>query len=284
LKLGETVDIVGRNSDSTWWLVTTPDGLFAWVDDADVSTLYMNASIPVVTIPALLVQPAALSSNPDSSAVPPTTMLPDTGATNQSPSVNTPAAMPGQNRRFVQDTRGYQQLARHLLLPTVSESFSPHGHQIAITEKIRLYTITADGSTSRILLEDNETINLVGSVVWSPNGEHIAFVADRLQDCSPCRTVGLAHPSDGAVTFLEPPAGLGLDMPRWTQDGRLLVNAHPGEAHHGTVYVYDTSGRGEVATGVYVLSSSHDGQKWLPWEPGKTWQVDSTQAASYYSD
>jgi hypothetical protein len=211
-------------------------------------------------------------------------MLPDTGVTNQSLSVDTPTDMTSPSRIFVQDTRGYQQLARHLLLPTVSESFSPHGDQIAITEKIKLYTITTDGSASRILLEDSETINLVGSAVWSPNGEYIAFVADYMQYCDPCRTVGLARLSDGAITYLEPPAGLGLDMPRWTQDGRLLVNAHPGEPHHGAVYVYDTSGRGEIATAVYVLSSSHDGQKWSPWEPGKTWQVDSAQPDSYYSD
>jgi hypothetical protein len=95
----------------------------------------------------------------------------------------------------------------------------------------------------------------------------------------------LVQLSNGEITYLDSPPGLGLDMPRWTQEGRLLVNAHPGNPLHGTVYVYEPSGRGEQASGAYWLSSSHDGQKWFPWQPGRIWQADAAQPPdSYYSD
>jgi hypothetical protein len=154
----------GRNSDSSWWLVATPDGAFAWVCNLYVAAFNVDDSLPVVTIPALLVQPASASQPPvvanpppveaSSIAVPPAT-LPPTGSLLPA---GTPTAPANQSRRFVQDTLGYKQLVRRLLLPTVSESFSPDGTQIAITEKIKLYTITVDGAISRVLLEDDEAI------------------------------------------------------------------------------------------------------------------------------
>ena len=59
------------------------------------------------------------------------------------------------------------------------------------------------------------------------------------------------------------------------QDGRLLVNVHPDEPARGTMYVYDTLGRGEPASGVYLLSSSHDAQKWLVWQAGVSERPDT---------
>jgi len=289
LPMGGTLEVAGRNIDSTWWLVVTPDGSFAWVSAMVVAAYNIDGSIPVVTIPALLVQPisssapAVLNSNiiPAAPAPPPAPVLPPSSTTLPA---GTPTATANQSRRFVQDTLGYKQLVRRLLLPTVSESFSPSGEHIAITEKIKLYTITPDGATSRVLLEDNDAIDLVGGAVWSPNGEYLAFTANHTGACKPCRMVGLVRLGDGAISYLEPPAGLGLDLPRWTQDGRLLVTAHPGEIAHGAVYIYETTGQGQPAVGSYILSSSHDGQKWFPWLPGASWQLDaSAPVDSYYS-
>jgi hypothetical protein len=278
LPIGESMQIVGRNSDSTWWLLAAPDGLFAWVSDSAVMAINTSDAIPVVTIPALLTYGAG-----NSGAMPPTTMLPDTGDTvNLTFPIGTPTVVASQNRRFVQDTRGYKQLARQLLLPTASESFSPHGDQIAITEKIKLYTIATDGSSHRVLLEDNQNLNLMGESVWSPDGQYIAFVANDMQVHDSRRLVGLVRTADGSITYLQPPADMHLDMPRWLQDGRLLVNIHPGNPIHGTVYAYSVSGQSEMASGVYLLSSSHDGQKWFPWQPGRAWQADQTQPTSYY--
>jgi hypothetical protein len=285
LPLGGSLEIVGRAQDSNWWLVEAPGGL-AWISGDVTAAANVDDSIPVVTIPALLVQPASLS---------PAVVAPTASSSTGGPAITsgptpvpipgTPTAVAGQSRRFAQDTVGYKQLVRRLLLPTVSESFSPHGDRLAITEKIKLYTIEVDGSSSRILLEDDDTINLLGDVVWSPDGEYIAFVADRLDDCSLCRVVGLVAMGDGSINYLDPPAGAAIDRPRWTQDGRLLVTVYWTEPAEGAAYIYDTSGQGQLAAGSYILSSSHAGQKWFPWQPGKVWQVDHPEGTgSYFSD
>jgi hypothetical protein len=259
-----------------------------------VSSYNVTNNIPVVTIPSLLVQPNSGAPgvgtsnlpvpNPAAVGLAAPTILPATGTLSALPA-GTPTVAASLSRRFVQDTLGYKQLIRRLLLPTVSESFSPDGTQIAITEKITLYTITTDGSTSQVLLEDNDQIDIVGSVVWSPDGRYLALVINRLQNCNPCRTVGLVRLSDGTLTLLDPPPDSALDLPRWTQDGQLLVTAYLTEPAQGKVYIYDLSGLGQAAVGSYLLSSSHDGQKWFPWQPGKSWQVGSPGGvASYYGD
>ncbi len=296
LALGESLPIVGRNNDSSWWLVATPGGGVAWVSAMVVAATYADDNLPVVSIPALLVQPAVQSIQPPavlagpesgSMATFPVT-LPETGPEPGPISLappGTPTAVPNEARRFVQDTLGYKQLIRRLLLPTVSESFAPHGDQIAITERISLYTVTPDGATKRLLLEDDGRYDLAGGVVWSPDGRYLAFVANQINGCQYCRRVGLVRLGDGQITYLEPPSSAGLDLPRWTQDGRLLVTAHAGQPEQGAVYVYDTSGQGQIASGRFSLSSSHNGQKWFPWQPGKVWETTSAAGvASYYAD
>jgi hypothetical protein len=122
--------------------------------------------------------------------------------------------------------------------------------------------------------------------VWSPNGALIAFVADLKQGCVPpaCRRVGLLIRADENRDpfYLNPPEGHSIGLPRWTQDGRLLVNIYNDDPANGTVYIYDTSGRGQVATGEYILGSSHTGQRWHPWLPGKVWRVDQSRPTGYY--
>jgi uncharacterized protein YraI len=282
LPLGSSLEIVGRNMNASWWLVSTPDG-FAWVSNEVVTTRNVGDSIPVVTIPSLLVQPAAASN----SAI----VLPDTGTsamTTPTPALPVGTPIPGAaaSRQFVEDMPAYKRLRGHLLVPPVSASLSPDGSQIAITERIKLYTVTTGGALSRVWLEDNDTLGPLGDIVWSPDGQYLAFmVGFKTPKCRPCRSVALLSMADESMTFLEAPNGLDTDMPRWTEDGRLLINVHPGEPADGTAYVYDTSGHGEVAAGTYVLSSSHEGQKWYPWQPGKTWQVGLTERAdSYNSD
>jgi hypothetical protein len=281
LALGGRLEIVGRNSDSSWWLVSTPDGL-AWVSAAVVAAYDVNDSIPVVSIPALLAWPTPDGPNPGPNSTP--TPNAPTTPTPARPS-GTPTATAAESRIFVEDTVGYKRLREQMGPPPLSESFSPGGDQIAISEGIKLYLVAGDGSRGRILLADDDNRRPVGGAVWSPDGKYLAFLVDyKSPKCKPCRSVGLVRLSDASISFLKTPDSMDSDAPRWTQDGRLLVNVYPGEPADGTTYVYDTSGRGQVASGVYVLSSSHEGQKWLPWKPGRTWQAGvSERPDTYYN-
>jgi Tol biopolymer transport system component len=173
-------------------------------------------------------------------------------------------------------------LIPHLAGSVLSESFSPNGKEIAIIEGIKLYTVDRDGAYLNVWMEQDETIRPIGGAVWSPDGSTIAFVVDYKQGCPPCRAVGLVHLASGQVRYLEGPANQATDLPRWTGDNHLLVTVHNGEPANGVVYIYNTSGGGVIASSSYILSSSHEGQKWFPWLPGKTWQVGQGQPTSYY--
>jgi hypothetical protein len=187
-------------------------------------------------------------------------------------------------RQFVQEMPAYNRLVGHLLIPPVSESVSPHGDQIAITERIKLYTITTDGALSTIWFEDSADVGPIGNVVWSPDGDYLAFVVGYKEEyCKPCEGVVVLRLADGQLTYLEHPGELDLQAPRWTQDGRLLVNAHPGEPADGLAYEYSLSGTGQPAQGAYVLSANHEGQRWYPWKPGKTWLVGTSERADSYN-
>jgi Tol biopolymer transport system component len=155
---------------------------------------------------------------------------------------------------------------------------------IAITEGKKLYVVNAAGTTLQVLMEEDQTIRPVGGVVWSPDGQYLAFIADLKQNCKLCRQVGLITVGGGIIRYLQVSPNEVADLPRWTQDGRLLVNIHRGEPDSGTTYVYTITGDSQIASGTYILSSSHEGQKWYPWLPGKTWTVDQTHPHEYYQD
>jgi hypothetical protein len=283
LTLGARVEIVGRSSDSSWWLISTPQGL-AWVS-ADIVVAYdVNDDIPVVTIPGLLTLPETGSP---SNSPPPSAGTPTPDPPRGTPPVpsGTPTASIVESRIFVEDTVGYKRLFEQLGTTPTSANFSPRGDQIAVVDGIKLYLVAGDGSYGKVLLAENETMRPFGGAVWSPDGKYIAFMVDyKEQKCWPCRSVGLARVSDGSITFLNTRDKMDSEAPRWTHDGRLLVIVHPHEPADGVTYVYDTSGRGKVAEGIFVLSSSHDGQKWLPWLPGRVWQAGvSERPDTYYN-
>jgi hypothetical protein len=282
---GSRLEIVARNGDSSWWLVSTPNGL-AWVS-AEVVTVYdLNDSIPVVTIPGLLVQPR-------DNDLPPI-LLPNAGmpggaaalVPDRPAAMPTPTAVAAESRIFAEDTVGFKQLREHLGAPPNSASFSPRGDKIAVAEGIKLHLVAGDGSEGRELAADDGVTKPVWGAVWSPDGRYIAYVVEYLDPgCKPCRSVSLVRLSDGLTFMLQTPDNMDSDAPRWTQDGRLLVNVYPGEPADGVAYIYDILGRGQVASGVYVLSSGLDGQRWLPWRPGRIWRAGvSERPDSYYND
>ncbi len=292
LPLGRRVEIMGRNQDSSWWLVAAPEGL-AWVSASYVTVYDVGDTLPVVSIPALLVwptplpgQPASLAAQPAPSAgPPPASAQPPFGTPVTSTPLlpcGTPTATAAQAGVFVEDSEGFKQLRKQLSYPPVSASFSPQGDQIALTEGIKLYLITSDSFNGQILMSENGIIKPAGGLVWSPDGQYLAVVVEKL-NCKTCRSVVLVRISDASLFFLQTPNNLTGDEPRWTQDGRLLINVHPGEPAQGTTYVYDLEGRGEVAAGTFTLSSSHEGQKWLPWRPGRTWQAGVAERPDAYN-
>jgi hypothetical protein len=281
LTLGARVAIVGRNNDSSWWLVSTPEGL-GWVRSDVVIAYDVTEDIPIVTIPALLTLPMTGTAPDLATAGTPTPAPPPNTAPSQP--AGTPTASIVESRISVEDTVGYKRLFEQLSnTPPNSASFSPKGDRIAVMDGVGLYLVAGDGSYGQVLLTENETIRPVGGAVWSPDGEFIAFMVER-KDCNPCRSVGLIHVSDGTISYLKTPDNQDSEAPRWTHDGRLLVMVHPGEPANGVTYVYSTSSRGQPASGIYVLSSSNAGQKWLPWLPGRVWQADvSERPDTYYN-
>ncbi len=284
LTLGARTDIVGRNSDSSWWLVSTPSGL-AWVSSEVVVAYDVNDDIPTVTIPALLTLPATGAPS-DPQPAPDSAPTPDP-ASNPTPSqpVGTPTATIAESRIFVEDTVGYKRLFEQLSKSPTSASFSPKGDQIAVIDGIKLYLVAGDGSYGDVLLSEDETLRPFGGAVWSPDGKYIAFMVDhKQQKCRPCRSVALLRVSDGLITFLDTPNMMDSEAPRWTHDGRLLVIVHPSEPADGTTYVYATSSQSQPAEGIYVLGSSHEGQKWLPWLPGRVWQAGASERPDTYYD
>jgi hypothetical protein len=284
LTLGARVEIVGRNGDSSWWLISTSQGL-AWVP-ADIVVAYdVNDNIPVVTIPGLLTLPATGSPS-DSSPATAGTPTPDpSGAAPPAPS-GTPTASIVESRIFVEDTVGWKRLFESMgTKPPASASFSPKGERIAVIDGISLFLVAGDGSYGDVWLTEDETLKPFGGAVWSPDGKYIAFMVDFKQPkCRPCRSVALARVSDGSISFLNTRDKMDSEAPRWTHDGRLLVIVHPHEPADGVTYVFDTSGRGQVAEGIFVLSSSHEGQKWLPWLPGRVWQASVSERPDTYYD
>ena len=283
LSTGESLEIVGRNIGSTWWFVSRPDGLFAWAPAALVTAVNVNETIPVITTPSQLAQPASIGAFGVAlpTVVPPPTVIP---TPTLPPGTPTPAAE--VSRQFVEELHTYKLVKGSLLVPPISASFSPDGSRMAITERIKVYTIGIAGAHTDIWLEDDDKMGPIGWVLWSPDGEHLAFVVGfKNPNCRPCETVVLLRLADGRLTFLQTPDNLDSDAPRWTQDGRVLVNIHPGEPADGTAYIYNIYGEGQIAEGVYQLSASHEGQKWFPWRPGRTWRAGvSERPDSYVND
>jgi hypothetical protein len=282
---GASLQIVGRNSDSTWWLVSTTIGL-VWVYDGVVATTNLNADIPIISY----------TTPPDQAAA--TFSAQNTGTGGSTGPAVAPAApieppapagtpTPGANvqRIFVEQTVGWKRLREQLAAPPISASFSPNGDPIAITEGVKLHLVAGDASYSKILLDSNEIFRIIGGVVWSPDGKYLAFVVDyKAKRCRPCRSVGLVRLADESISFLTTPDNLDSDAPRWTQDGRLVVNVHPSEPASGETYLYDVTGRGQKATGLLQLGTSHEGQKWLPWQPGRSWRAGVSERPDTYYD
>ena len=70
LSFGESLEVVGRNADSSWWQVSTPDGL-AWVAANVVTASNIHDRIPIVEAPPPPIQPTPTEPPPEPAEPPP---------------------------------------------------------------------------------------------------------------------------------------------------------------------------------------------------------------------
>jgi len=70
LSPGESLEIVGRNVDSSWWQVATPDGL-AWVAASAVAASHVDDRIPIVEAPSPPIEPTPPEPPPEPTEPPP---------------------------------------------------------------------------------------------------------------------------------------------------------------------------------------------------------------------
>jgi serine/threonine protein kinase len=278
---GTVVQVTGSDRSKNWWHISWSGGS-GWVN-ANFVEVEEPPNLPTI-IPS---PPPPFTPTPTETSTP----IPPTPTVTRTP-LPTGSPTPGPNvpRELIRNTPGYQVLDNQAMahLDPTSAAFSPNGTYIAATEGIKLYTIGRDGNDPHIWEEEDETLRPVEGIVWSPNGTLIAFVADLKQNCLPpaCGRVGIIVRADPGrePIYLNPPEGYGMRFPRWVQDGRLLVTIYKDDPANGTVYIYDAAGRGQKAEGTYVLSSSFEGQRWFPWQPGKTWTVGQGGPTGYYKD
>lgn len=293
---GAEVSLTGRDERGEWLQILYPAvvGGYGWIEARFDPAL--TAVDPATLLLATALPPPTVTATPSNTSTPTNTLTPTPTATpthtprlspTLTPLPGTPTAAANQPREFVEEVPIYQKFVDSLagLKPT-SSVFSPDGQMIATTEGAKLYTLTMSGELN-ILMKEDPTIRPVDGLVWSPNGQYLAFVADLKQNCDPCRRVGYVRPNNAlSLRYIEPPEGEEVGLPRWTQDGRLLVTFYANnDPAGGATYVFDVAtGRQAVASGEFVLSSSNEGQQWRPWQPGREWDVRAGRADSYYYD
>ena len=84
LEAGQSLEIVGRNADSSWWQVSTSDGL-CWVADSVSTASNVDDSIPVIEAP-----PAPIPTEPPSTVESTTEPLPTEPSTSGGGTGSTP--------------------------------------------------------------------------------------------------------------------------------------------------------------------------------------------------
>jgi len=296
LGIGVSAEIIGHNDAYSWWLVNFANNI-GWVSNSVVSLENFTADALIPRAGIIFAQVI----NPTPTPHPFPTPTPDPG---------TP--IPGRfavERLYVGETIGWKKVYQILgYSPPRDAQFAPNenGHPIAVTNGSEILYLNGDGSGFEVVLHESEVRyqdsprwRIFGDLVWSPDGEWLALVLHSTDDkCPtfrpPCRAVAVLDARTKQYIVLQAlhgtniagyPGPLDAEAPRWTLDGRLLVLIHDGEPASGKVYEFDLLGRGKPASGIYQLSSSHDGQQWLPWQPGKTWQTGvSNRPDAYYHD
>jgi hypothetical protein len=167
--------------------------------------------------------------------------------------------------------------------------FAPDGSRIAAPAADgSLWVIAVDGSAVAQVADFSGRFLVKGELVWSPDGESIAFSTTALDGSG--SGVGVYQLSSAELIYFGPdarrsdtPESAAVNnaaWPRWTQDGRLLITWYVlGPDEPGVVSVlaparYAPEGPAVLPGGTeLVLSSGYRGQQVHPWKPGWVWRV-----------
>jgi SH3-like domain-containing protein len=101
LSRGDSLEIIGRNADSSWWQVSTPNGP-AWIAAFVTEASNIDESIPVIEVPTLAITDSSNSSGSDTESI-------DTTPTK---AIATTAACPNPGVQITSPEPGYQFFSR----------------------------------------------------------------------------------------------------------------------------------------------------------------------------
>lgn len=300
---GQSALLVAKTPDCAWYMVQY-EGRLSWISEVGLTIDFPDqvSNLPVISteqIGKVIVATPTARPHPYPT---PTAVI----ATPVPSSANL-------SRTFVRSTRGYflhvQQEGYLDEKIRDSQYYAFDGGKFLGATPTQIIEINGDGSGHRIILSDfqivfkgNDTWTGPHDLIHSPDGFNLAFVIINgdpkcldIPGRSPCKTVAIMDFLTKQLIILEGPRGtnahgiansiLDLEAPRWLQDGRLMVLAHPNEPADGRAYIYNIVGRGEPAVDgeVYALGVSHEAQKWYPWQPdGRNWQAGSSERADTY--
>ena len=200
---------------------------------------------------------------------------------------STPTAAPNSGSTLAASTGGCQFALANLGTASPDECrFSPDGRWIAAPSADgSLWIIDMAGQTFDQALDPAGQFVVTGHLLWSPNGEYIAFSTAGTDGSG--SGVGILRAASRSLTYLGPDARQGqadaAARPRWTQDGRLIITwfrdglEEPGVVSILGPLIYAPDGPVPLELETELnLSAGGVGQQFFPWLPGRLWRVGAS--------
>jgi serine/threonine protein kinase len=175
----------------------------------------------------------------------------------------------------VEQTAAYTWLKDQGLTDCSLCTFSPNGQEIAVPAPDKLLVVARDASSYRQIppAPIAPGYQSAGECLWSPSGDYLAFVWR--STAYPDQNVAVIR-QDGSQWWI---VKTQANLPRWTTDGQLLLTS----TADGQVYIAASDWNPQpLADGTYELSAGKHGQRFYPWQAGKTWSTSDPEP--YHAD